>query len=78
MPQTEISSHDQKLIREIAEKHGGIFIGTLRKVYGANFASGFRDSERLSAVLQKIDERSLSDLIYYHKGGSLEMRIAYG
>jgi hypothetical protein len=74
--QPEILERD--VIREIAEKHGETLIGTLRKVYGANFASGFRDNEALSAVLRTLDEKSLNDLIYYHKGGSLEMRIANG
>jgi hypothetical protein len=69
---------ERDIIREIAEKHGETLIGTLRKVYGANFASGFRDNEPLFAVLQALDEKSLNDLIYYHKGGSLEMRIANG
>jgi hypothetical protein len=78
MLEPDIDPLEQKLIREIAEQHGETLIGTLRKVYGANFGCGFRDNEPLSAVLRKLDERSLSDLIYYHKGGSLGMRIASG
>jgi len=78
MLELDIDPLEQKLIREIAEKHGATLIGTLRKVYGANFACGFRENEPLSAVLRTLDERSLRDLLYYHKGGTLEMRIANG
>ncbi len=47
----------------IAKKHGNTLVGTLRKTYGAKFAHGFGDHEKLSDVLHKLDEPSLTHLI---------------
>jgi hypothetical protein len=47
---------------EIGRKHGNTSVGTLRKTYGASFALGCPDDEKLSDVLHKIDEHSLSGL----------------
>lgn len=44
---------------EISRKHGNTLIGTLRKHYGAGFAAGFKDSDKLSYALEKMDEPSL-------------------
>jgi len=57
---------------EISKKHGNTLIRTLRKTYGANFAEGCNDNEKLSDVLQKLDEQSLSRLIRDHGAGRLE------
>jgi hypothetical protein len=48
---------------EISKKHGNTLIGTLRKTYGANFASGFNDSDKLADVLAELDEPSLTKLV---------------
>ncbi len=48
---------------EICRKHGDTLIRTLRRTYGPGFAMGFTDDEKLSHVLQKLDEMSLSHLI---------------
>jgi hypothetical protein len=45
---------------EISRKHENTQIKTLRKVYGPNFAHGCGDEEKLSDVLHKLDQRSLS------------------
>lgn len=45
---------------EIGHKHGNTLIRTLRKSYGAHFAEGCRDDERLSEVLHEMDEPSPS------------------
>ena len=55
---------------EISRKHGNTLIRTLR--YGSGFAAGCKDDEKLSDVLHKIDESSLSQLIRDHEGGHLE------
>jgi hypothetical protein len=47
----------------IARKHGNTLIGTLRRTYGQNFASGIADSEKLGDVLHRLDEQSLSELV---------------
>jgi hypothetical protein len=57
---------------EIGRKHGSTSVGTLRKTYGASFALGCRDDEKLSDVLQKIDEHSLSGLLRDHQRGKLD------
>jgi hypothetical protein len=61
---------------EISRKHGNTQIGTLRKHYGAGFAAGFKDSDKLSDVLAKMDEPSLSKLIRDHEAGTLGGHIA--
>ncbi len=57
---------------EISRKHGNTLIRTLRKTYGPGFASGCADDAKLSDVLTKLDESSLSHLIRDHEAGHLE------
>ena len=52
---------------EISRKHGNTLLSTLRKTYGASFAHGFPDNAKLSEVLEKLDEASLSKLIRDHR-----------
>jgi len=61
---------------EISRKHGNTLVRTLRKIYGSGFAHGFNDSDKLSDVLRKSDEPSLSQLRRDHDAGSLEQKIA--
>ena len=61
---------------EISRKHGNTLIGTLRKHYGASFAPGFKDTDKLSDALAKLDEPSLSKLIKDHEAGTLAGHIA--
>jgi hypothetical protein len=56
---------------EISRKHGNALIGTLRKTYGHSFAPGCDDPEKLSDVLHRLDEHSLSKLIRDHQAGRL-------
>jgi len=46
---------------EISGKHGNTLIRTLRKVYGQSFAAGYPETEKLSEVLLKLNETSLSE-----------------
>jgi hypothetical protein len=48
----------------VARKHANTLIGKLRRTYGENFARGIADTEKLADVLDRIDERSLSQLIH--------------
>jgi hypothetical protein len=48
----------------ISKKHGNTLISTLRQTYGAGFAPGRSDDERLADVLHDLDEPSLSHLIH--------------
>jgi hypothetical protein len=61
---------------EISGKHGNTLIRTLRKVYGQSFAAGYPETERLSEVLLKLNETSLSQLRRDHETGHLEHKIA--
>jgi hypothetical protein len=49
---------------KISKKHGNTLVSTLRKTYGAGFAPGRSDDEKLSDVLYDLDEPSLSHLIH--------------
>jgi hypothetical protein len=60
---------------EISRKHGNTVVRTLRKIYGPGFAPGCRDDEKLSDVLHKFDETSLSQLHRDHDGRHLEGKI---
>ena len=60
---------------EIAKKHGNTLIGTLRKIYGASFAKGHGDHEKLVAVLHALDAPSLSQLVHHHQDATLEGKI---
>jgi hypothetical protein len=51
---------------------GDTLIGTLRKTYGVHFAEGCRDDDQLRDVLHKLDEPSLSTLIYDQQHGKLD------
>jgi hypothetical protein len=61
---------------EISRKHGNTLVRTLRKIYGAGFAPGFKDSDKLSDVLRKSHEPTLTQLRWDHDMGSLEQKIA--
>jgi hypothetical protein len=57
---------------EISRKHGNTLIRTLRKTYGQGFAAGCADDAKLTDVLSKLDDMSLSRLISDHEAGYLE------
>ena len=67
---TDVTRHRDKN-GEIGHKHGNTLIRTLRKSYGAHLAEGCSDDERLSDVLHKMDEPSLSKLVEDHGRGKL-------
>jgi hypothetical protein len=60
---------------EISKKHGNTLVRTLRSVHGLDFAEGFKETDRLSDVLQALDEPSLSKLVRDHQAGILEGKI---
>ena len=61
---------------EMSGKHGNTLIRTLRKVYGQSFAAGYPETEKLSEVLLKLNETSLSQLRRDYETGHLEHKIA--
>jgi hypothetical protein len=60
---------------EISAKHGNTLIRTLRRVYGQTFAAGYPETEKLSEVLLKLNETSLSQLRRDYETGHLEHKI---
>ena len=61
---------------EISRKHGNTLVRTLRKIYGASFASGFADADTLSMVLQREPSHvSLTQLRKEHAAGTLEAKL---
>jgi hypothetical protein len=51
-------------------------VRTLSKVYGQHFAEGCGPEEKLSDVLHKLDEPSLSKLVHDHEHGKLQEKVA--
>jgi hypothetical protein len=72
MIQSSLISRHRNKDGEISRKHGITLIRTLRKTYGPTFAKNCSDTEKLSDVLHKIDEVSLSKLIADHEWDRLE------
>ena len=60
---------------EISQKHGNTLIRTLRITYGPRFAKDCDGDERLSEVLEKMDELSLSKLVRDYEAGLLPIRL---
>ena len=61
---------------ELSKKHGNALVRTLRKIYGQHFAKGCGPDEKLSDVLHKLDEPSLSKLVHDHEHGKLTEKVA--
>jgi hypothetical protein len=57
---------------DLSLKYGNILMRTFRQYYGPAFGKGCGDNERLSDVLKKIDEGSLSELAKDDEAGKLE------
>jgi hypothetical protein len=56
---------------ELSRKHGNTLIGTLRSHYGSDFAAGCSESDRLTDVLDQLDEGSLNKLARDYEAGQL-------
>jgi hypothetical protein len=60
---------------EISRKHGNTLVSTLRRIYGPSFAAGESESAKLSDVLAKLHETSLTQLVEDHESGGLEEKV---
>lgn len=49
---------------EITRKHGNTLISSLRQTYGAHFAADCPADAKLSDVLHRLDEPSLTKLVH--------------
>ena len=63
---------------EISRKHGNTLVRTLRRAYGHDFAPGFNDDDKLSDVMEKLDEPSLSQLLRDEESGHLPKKLIAG
>jgi hypothetical protein len=72
MTESSLISRHRNKDGEISRKHGNTLIRTLRKTYGAAFAKNCSDTDKLSDVLHKLDEPSLSKLIADHEWDRLD------
>ena len=61
---------------EISRKHGNTLVRTLRKIYGAGFAPRFKDTDKLSDVLKRTNEPTLTQLRRDHEMDTLGQKIA--
>jgi hypothetical protein len=75
MSKAGLDSRHRNRDGEISGKHGNTLIRTLRKVYGQSFAAGYPETEKLSEVLFKLNETSLSQVRRDHETGHLEHKI---
>jgi hypothetical protein len=50
---------------EISRKHGNTLVSTLRRIYGPSFAAGESETAKLSDVLAKLHETSLTQLVHW-------------
>jgi hypothetical protein len=76
MSKAGLDSRHRNRDGEISGKHGNTLIRALRKVYGQRFAASYPETEKLSEVLLKLNETSLSQLRRDHETGHLEHKIA--
>jgi len=63
LEQASVDRHHRNKNGRIARKYGNSYIRTLRVRYGAGFAAGELADSKLIAVLRKLDEGSLQQLI---------------
>jgi hypothetical protein len=60
---------------ELSRKHGNTLVRTLRTIYGDTFAAGESESAKLSDVLNKLHEISLTQIINDHGSGQLDEKV---
>lgn len=76
MEQLELLVRHRYMNGQLSREHGRTLVGTLRKIYGKDFARGCWEQEKLSQVLVDLDAPSLRQLVRDHEEGTLEGYIA--
>jgi hypothetical protein len=76
MVQAGIDARHRDKNGQIGRKHGNTLIKTLRRIYGENFGTGFKDSDKLEDALVELDEPSLTAMLRDEEGGQLDGKIA--
>ena len=73
-PDANEEQHDPH--SEISRMHGNTLVRTLRRIYGADFAANFGETNSLTEALPKLDEPSLAKLVADYEDGVLADKIA--
>jgi hypothetical protein len=60
---------------EISRKHDNTLVSKLRRIYSLSFAAGESENAKLSEVLAKLHETSLTQLIQDRGSGALEEKV---
>ena len=76
MKQPGIDGRHRDKNGQISRKHGNTIVRTLRQIYGPAFAKGFPDTAKLSDILARLTEPSLSQLHKDHDDETLATKIA--
>jgi hypothetical protein len=76
MSKPGLDHHHRNKDGEISGSHGNALVRTLRKIYGKGFAAGHPETAKLSEVMLKLNETSLSQIRHDHKTDHLERKIA--
>ena len=63
---------------DIGRKHGNTLMRTLRETYGLGFAPGSADHAKLSDVLTKLDEPSLTNTRSRSRDARRDLSLALG
>ncbi len=62
-PQPGLDGRHRDADGRISQKHGNTQVGTLRDAYGEDFAAGCRSDMKLSTLLDRTGELSLSQYL---------------
>jgi hypothetical protein len=65
---SELDHRHRDLDGRIEEKKGNTLVGSLRKIYGADFLSDWRSDAKLATVRQESD-MSLTEMVRQHQRG---------
>jgi hypothetical protein len=70
-----IDARNREKNGEISRKHGNTLVSILRRIYGPSFAVGESETAKLSDVLAKLHETSLTQLVQDHANGDLDEKV---
>lgn len=76
MKEHSLDHHHRDKHGKLGLKYGDTPVRTLRGIYGLGFAAGYPDTQKLSDVLDHLNETSLSQLRRDHETGHLDKKIA--
>lgn len=75
MVQAGIDARHRDKNGRIGRKHDNTLMKTLHRIYGENFGTGFKDSDKLEGALADLDEPSLTAMLRDEEGGHWDGKI---